>query len=193
MNILLLDNYDSFTYNIVHAIRKLGFENITVKKNDEITLDEVAAFDKIILSPGPGLPHEAGIMLDLIRRYAPEKSILGICLGHQAIAEAFGGSLLNLNEVFHGVSSEVVRIADDPVFETLPAEFNVGRYHSWIVQSDSLPSCINVTMTTKDGMVMAIAHRIYDVHGLQFHPESILTPCGERILLNFLQYKSKNS
>ena len=191
MKILLVDNYDSFTYNIVHAIKKIGIGEVFVRKNDEIELEEVDEYDKIILSPGPGLPIEAGILLDLIRHYAVTKSILGICLGHQAIGEAFGASLYNLENVFHGVQSIVTLIGRDPILDGLPHQIEVGRYHSWAILPASLPACLTATMVSEDGCIMAVKHQRWDVHGVQFHPESILTPYGEQIIRNFLQHTSK--
>ena len=183
---LLLDNYDSFTYNLLHLLRELGAD-AEVRRNDQITLEEVARFDRIILSPGPGIPSEAGILLPLIRRYAPEKSILGVCLGHQAIAEAFGGRLENLSEVFHGVQTPIRVIQPaEKLFRELPTTFSVGRYHSWIVSRENLPDSLEVTAVDDAGYIMALRHRTYDVHGLQFHPESILTPNGKQLIANFL-------
>lgn len=186
MKLLLLDNYDSFTYNIVHVVRKLGYE-IDVVRNDKISVAEVAQYDKIILSPGPGIPEEAGILLPLIKEYASTKPILGVCLGHQAIGEAFGASLINLSKVYHGVSSMVSIQYRDSIFEGLPDTLEVGRYHSWVINPATLPSCLRVTAVDEGGQIMAIAHTEYDVHGVQFHPESILTPQGETIIKNFLK------
>ncbi|MDX9918615.1 MAG: aminodeoxychorismate/anthranilate synthase component II [Paludibacter sp.] len=186
MSILVFDNYDSFTYNLVHAVKKLGYSNVEVHRNDQISLDEIARFDKIILSPGPGVPSESGILLDVIKTYAPTKPILGVCLGEQAIAEAFGGTLINLPNVHHGVSSEVDIIEDDILFNGLDKKLEVGRYHSWAVQKESLPECLKITAVDEEGMIMALAHREYDVRGVQFHPESVLTPKGEEMLKNWL-------
>lgn len=186
ISILVFDNYDSFTYNLVHAVKKLGFSNVEVHRNDQISLDEIARFDKIILSPGPGVPSESGILLDVIKTYAPTKPILGVCLGEQAIAEAFGGTLINLPNVHHGVSSEVDIIEDDILFNGLDKKLEVGRYHSWAVQKESLPECLKITAVDEEGMIMALAHREYDVRGVQFHPESVLTPKGEEMLKNWL-------
>ncbi len=187
MKILVFDNYDSFTYNIVHAVKKLGYNDVEVHRNDQISLDEIARFDKIILSPGPGLPAESGILLDVIKKYAPTKSILGVCLGEQAIAEAFGGHLINLTDVHHGVSSIVDVVAEDVLFCGLPSKIEVGRYHSWAVETESLPECLKITAVDEDGMIMALAHKTYDVRGVQFHPESVLTPEGEQMLKNWLE------
>ena len=186
MKVLVFDNYDSFTYNLVHALRKLGVTDLEVHRNDQIALEDIERFDKIVLSPGPGVPSESGILLDVIRRYAPTKSILGVCLGEQAIAEAFGGTLLNLPEVFHGVSSMVKVTHPDILFEGLPSEFEVGRYHSWAVDLTTLPDELQITAIDEAGMIMALAHKTYDVRGVQFHPESVLTPRGEEMLRNWI-------
>ena len=184
--ILVFDNYDSFTYNLVHAVKKLGFADVEVHRNDQIPLEDIAGFDKIILSPGPGVPSESGILLDVIRKYAPTKSILGVCLGEQAIAEAFGGTLINLPEVHHGVSSMVNILEEDILFNGLPKQLEVGRYHSWAVEKNTLPDCLTVTAVDEEGMIMALAHKTFDVRGVQFHPESVLTPDGEKMLRNWL-------
>ena len=186
MKILLLDNYDSFTYNLLHILKELGAD-VEVHRNDKIALEDVARFDKILLSPGPGIPEEAGILLPLIRRYAPEKSILGVCLGEQAIGEAFGAKLLNLQEVHHGVASEIRVIADEPLFRGMGERFMAGRYHSWVVSREAFPSCLEITTeAVEDGEIMALRHREYDVRGIQFHPESVLTPKGKLILENWI-------
>lgn len=187
MKVLILDNYDSFTYNIVHMVRELGCTQLDVVLNDRIDLDRVEQYDKIILSPGPGIPSEAGQLLPLIKRYAPTKSILGICLGEQAIGESFGATLSNLSQVFHGVATEVEVIADDPLFRNLPSRFDVGRYHSWIVDRADLPQELIVTAVDNSGNIMALAHRHYDVRGVQFHPESVLTPSGKTMIDNWLK------
>ncbi len=186
MKILIFDNYDSFTYNLVHAVNKLGFTDVEVHRNDKIELNEIDRFDKIILSPGPGLPSESGILLQLIEKYAPTKSILGVCLGEQAIGEVFGASLINLPEVFHGISTSIKILADDILFKNVSANTEVGRYHSWAVSGKNLPDCLQITAEDNDGMIMALRHREYDVRGVQFHPESILTPEGEKMLDNWL-------
>ena len=187
MNILLFDNYDSFTYNLRHILRHLGAE-VEVVRNDRITLDEVDRFDKIVLSPGPGIPSEAGVLLPLIKRYASTKSILGVCLGEQAIAEAFGARLENLQQVYHGVASTIRITADDPLLRGLGTEFEAGRYHSWVVSREGLPSCLEVTAEDlTEGRIMALRHRHYNLHGVQFHPESVLTPVGEQILANWIK------
>jgi anthranilate synthase component 2 len=187
MKILVFDNYDSFTYNLVHAVKKLGYPDVEVYRNDRIGLEEIDRFDKIILSPGPGVPSESGILLDVIRRYAQTKSILGVCLGEQAIAEAFGGTLINLTEVHHGVSSMLDVLEEDVLFAGLPNQLEVGRYHSWAVEKSTLPDCLTITAVDEEGMIMALAHKTYDVRGVQFHPESVLTPDGERMLKNWLE------
>ena len=186
MKILLLDNYDSFTYNLLHILNELNAD-VEVHRNDRISLDEVARFDKILLSPGPGIPSEAGILLPLIRRYAPEKSILGVCLGEQAIGEAFGAKLINLKEVHHGIASEIHVVADEPLFRGLGERFTAGRYHSWVVSREDFPSCLEITAgATDEGEIMALRQREYDVRGIQFHPESVLTPQGKIILTNWI-------
>lgn len=187
MKILIFDNYDSFTYNIVHAVKKLGYHDVEVHRNDCIPLAEIERFDKIILSPGPGVPAESGILLDLIRTYAAHKSILGICLGEQAIAEAFGGTLVNLPKVHHGVSSEIQVLEPDVLFKGLTGKLLVGRYHSWAAEKTTLPECLKITAVDEEGMIMALAHKTLDVRGVQFHPESVLTPEGEKMLQNWLQ------
>ncbi len=188
MKILLLDNYDSFTYNLLHEVKALGYTDIEVHRNDKISLDEVARFDKIILSPGPGIPCEAGILLDVIKRYAPTKSILGVCLGHQAIGEAFGAELENLTDVYHGVQTPIDVVCDELLFEGMGRTIEVGRYHSWVVSSEKLPDAIEVTAVSAEGQIMALRHKEYDVRGIQFHPESVLTPEGRTILANYLKH-----
>lgn len=186
MKLLILDNYDSFTYNIVHAVRELGVEP-AVRRNDKITLDEVDNFDKIIISPGPGIPSEAGILPQLLERYAGSKPILGVCLGHQAIGECFGAKLRNLPEVYHGIKSQISITIPDYIFAGLPGRIDVGRYHSWVVDKNNLPDCLEVTAVSDDGEIMAMRHRTLDVRGVQFHPESILTPQGLTIIDNWLK------
>ena len=187
MKILVLDNYDSFTYNLVHIIKELGYE-VDVFRNDKISLEAVDKYDKILLSPGPGIPSEAGILKDLIEQYAPTKSILGVCLGHQAIGECFGAELFNLGDVLHGIPKQIkVTKADEVLFQAIPNEFEAGRYHSWAVKKDSLTDVLELTATDEDGEVMAIAHKKYDVRGVQFHPESILSEHGHALLKNFLE------
>ena len=187
MKILVFDNYDSFTYNLVHAVRKLGHTEVDVFRNDKIGLDEIDRYDKILLSPGPGIPSEAGILLPLIRRYAPIKSILGVCLGEQAIGEAFGATLHNLPEVFHGIATEIRITGGDPLFRGIPATTEAGRYHSWIVGRENFPDVLTVTAEDRAGNIMALAHKTYDVRGVQFHPESVLTPLGEKMIANWLE------
>ncbi len=188
MKLLVFDNYDSFTYNLVHIVKKLGFTDVEVHRNDRISLEEINRFDKIILSPGPGVPSESGILLDLIKTYASSKSIFGVCLGVQAIAEAFGGSLLNLPQVYHGIASEVSIFDDEVLFRNLPETITAGRYHSWVVNDSTLPPCLQVTAKDEQGTIMALKHRTLDVRGVQFHPESVLTPSGEQILKNWLEF-----
>ena len=191
MKILVFDNYDSFTYNLVHLVEKITGEKVEVYRNDKIALTGVAAFDKIILSPGPGIPEEAGLLLPLIKEYAATKSILGVCLGHQAIAEAFGGKLTNLSTVFHGVATKI-QISNRQsatgkcLFNGLPDEIEVGRYHSWIVSDENFPGELEVTARDENGYIMGLQHKTYDVQGVQFHPESVLTPDGEKIMRNWL-------
>lgn len=196
MKIVMIDNYDSFTYNLVHLVRELGAE-ITVYRNDQFELSQLEEFDKIMLSPGPGIPSEAGLLLDVIKAYAGKKPILGVCLGHQAIGESFGASLTNLSQVYHGVATpvEVLNLHDgsqepkpDYIFEGLPSRIDVGRYHSWVVNSKGLPSCIEVTSVSEEGYIMALRHKEYDIRGIQFHPESVLTPEGRTILRNWLKH-----
>ena len=185
--ILLFDNYDSFTYNLLHMLKELGADT-EVHRNDKISLEEVDRFDKILLSPGPGIPREAGILLPLIRRYAPTKSILGVCLGEQAIGEAFGAKLVNLAEVHHGECSDIRVTADDPLFAGLEAGFRAGRYHSWVVSREGFPDCLEITAEDmEERQIMALRHRTYDVRGIQFHPESVLTPKGKTIIANWLK------
>jgi anthranilate synthase component 2 len=187
MKILLFDNYDSFTYNLRHILIEFGVD-VDVFRNDQIALDDVEAYDKIVLSPGPGIPSEAGLLLPLIERYAPSKSILGVCLGEQAIGEVFGAKLLNLTHVYHGVCSDIRVVADDPLFEGLQPAFRAGRYHSWVVAKDDFPDCLEITaVDAQENMIMALRHRTYDVRGIQFHPESILTPQGKCIIDNWLR------
>jgi len=186
MKILILDNYDSFTFNLVHYVEQFC-DNLIVKRNDEISLEEVDGFDAIILSPGPGLPKGAGIMPDLIKRYSPTKKILGVCLGHQAIGEAFGGLLENLNKVHHGVAIPItLKEPSEPLFNHLPSRFDTGRYHSWVISKKEFPSDLRVTATDDEGEVMAIRHVQYDLCGVQFHPESLLTPDGLKIIENWV-------
>lgn len=198
MKIVVIDNYDSFTYNLVHLVKELGAE-VTVYRNDQFELDDLEKFDKIMLSPGPGIPSEAGLLLDVIKRYAGVKPILGICLGEQAIGEVFGGTLVNLSEVFHGVQTPahlidfekdnggpVKEFEPDYIFKGLHRDIIVGRYHSWVVDADSLPECLEATCLSDEGQVMALRHKKLDIRGIQFHPESVLTPDGKKMINNWL-------
>ena len=188
MKVLVFDNYDSFTYNLVHMAEAILHSKLDVFRNDEIPLEDIKQYDKIILSPGPGVPSEAGLLLPLIREYAPTKSILGVCLGHQAIGEAFGGSLLNLQTVYHGVATQCHVLNErTPLFEGLPKNFEIGRYHSWIVNDENLPLELEVTARDENGFNMAMQHKTYDLQSVQFHPESVLTPLGSQILGNWLR------
>jgi anthranilate synthase component 2 len=213
MRILVFDNYDSFTYNLVHLVERILHQKVDVYRNDQIPLEKVKEYDKIILSPGPGIPEEAGLLLPIIKEYASTKSILGVCLGHQAIGEAFGGKLVNLSEVYHGVATPVRIVSRQSavssrqsavgsrqsavgpnaslithysLFKDLPEEFDAGRYHSWIVSDENFPKELEVTARDENNFIMALQHRTYDVQGVQFHPESVLTPRGEDILKNWL-------
>lgn len=187
MKIVIIDNYDSFTYNLSHLLKELGAD-VTVVRNDKFELKDLEQYDKIVLSPGPGIPSEAGLLLDVIRTYAGRKPILGVCLGHQAIGEVFGASLENLKEVYHGVQTEGTQLGNDYIFDGLPERVMMGRYHSWVVAKDSAPECLEVTAMSDDGEIMAMRHRQYDIHGIQFHPESVLTPEGKTIVGNFLKH-----
>jgi anthranilate synthase component II len=201
VKILVFDNYDSFTYNLVHLVEKITHQKVDVYRNDQLALEKVKAYDKIILSPGPGIPVEAGLLLPLIREYASSKSILGVCLGHQAIGQAFGGTLVNLSTVYHGVATKI-RTGRDPIaigsgsdsyrvrsrlFEGLPDELEVGRYHSWIISDENFPDELEITARDDNNYIMALQHKTFDVQGVQFHPESVLTPGGEEILRNWLK------
>ncbi|MEO5591901.1 MAG: aminodeoxychorismate/anthranilate synthase component II [Chitinophagaceae bacterium] len=191
MKILVFDNYDSFTYNLVHLVEKILHQKVEVHRNDKLPLEKVKAFDKIILSPGPGIPEEAGLLLPLIKEYAASKSILGVCLGHQAIGQAFGGSLINLSTVYHGVALPVNIKSEEAggrssLFEGLPDTFDVGRYHSWVVAEKDFPSDLEITARDENNYIMALQHKTFDVQGVQFHPESVLTPLGEKIMRNWL-------
>lgn len=187
MKILVFDNYDSFTYNIVHALRELG-EEPDVFRNDEISLNQIEIYDKIIISPGPGIPQEAGLLMQVLEKYAPIKPILGICLGHQALAENFGAHLVNLSEVYHGICTPVKQIIKDYIFAGLPENFEVGRYHSWVVGEKNFPDQLEIIATDEQGMIMALRHKKYDIRGVQFHPESVLTPDGMKIIENWLRH-----
>ncbi len=185
--LLVLDNYDSFTYNLVHFIREHGGFEIDVVRNDQIAPSAIEKYDRIVLSPGPGLPDEAGILKEVIRRYAPSKKILGVCLGMQAMAEVFGGSLLNLQDVFHGMSTPIYREPmEDAVLQEIPEEFMGGRYHSWVINEKDFPEELVITSRDSEGNIMSLHHKSYPLYGLQFHPESILTPDGKKMINNFL-------
>ena len=186
MKTVIIDNYDSFTYNLAHLVKELGTE-VDVLRNDKFELEELEKYDKIILSPGPGIPEEAGLLLEVIRTYAGRKPILGVCLGEQAIGQAFGGKLTNLSEVFHGIQTNVKIKNKDYIFSGLPTEIPVGRYHSWVVDTDGFPEELVITAISPEGQIMALRHRKYDVHGIQFHPESVLTPDGKQIVGNWLK------
>lgn len=185
-NVLIIDNYDSFTYNIVHALRGLG-ARVEVVRNDRIDLDGLEEYDKVVVSPGPGIPSEAGLMPQAIARIAGKRPLLGVCLGHQAIAQHFGGTLTNLDHVWHGLATDITVTVPDYMFAGLGSRVTVGRYHSWVVDKDTLPECLEVTAVSDDGAVMALRHRTLDIRGVQFHPESILTPQGMKMLQNWLE------
>ena len=187
MRIVIIDNYDSFTYNLAHLVKELGAE-VEVLRNDQFQIENLLPYDKIILSPGPGIPSEAGLLLDVIRQYAPIKPILGVCLGHQAIGEYFGGHLTNLSQVFHGVSSTVSVTTPDYIYNELPDHIEVGRYHSWVVDTHAFPDCLEITSVSEEGQIMSLRHRQYDVRGIQYHPESVLTPDGQKIISNWLEH-----
>ena len=188
MKILVIDNYDSFTYNLVHALKKFDGVTVEVKRNDEVAEGEPDLYDKIVFSPGPGLPEEAGSMLSIIKKYAGKKSMLGVCLGHQAIGESFGGTLQNMNNVLHGIATPITVVSKSYLFSGLPETFDAGRYHSWIVEKESLPSVLEITSIDIEGRIMSFQHREFDIQGVQFHPESILTPLGEKILENWVRH-----
>jgi anthranilate synthase component 2 len=184
--IIVIDNYDSFTYNLVHYLEDLNCE-VTVYRNDEFDIEELQKFDKILLSPGPGIPDEAGLLKEVIKTYSATKSILGVCLGQQAIAEVFGGSLINLEKVYHGVATNIkIQVQDEPLFKDLESEIEVGRYHSWVVNPTDFPKVLEVTSLDENGQIMSLRHRTFDVRAVQFHPESILTPHGKKILENWI-------
>lgn len=186
MQVLVIDNYDSFTYNLVHLLQELG-ASVTVRRNDKTTLEEVAQFEKIMLSPGPGIPDEAGMLKEIIREFGPTKSLLGVCLGHQAIVEVYGAKLFNSSQVWHGIATPIeVVCEEEPLFQNLPRQFNTGRYHSWLVEQN-LPACLIPTAVDESGHIMAMRHRDYDVRGVQFHPESVLTEHGREIIMNWLK------
>lgn len=189
MKILMLDNYDSFTYNLVQYLEEIIEGKIDVFRNDQITLEEIGAYDTIILSPGPGVPKDAGILMEVIKEYATTKNIFGVCLGMQAIGESFGGELANLEKVYHGVQTLIIKTEDEePIFKDVPTAFEAGRYHSWVVKKENLPDCLEVTAIDKKGIVMAMSHKELNVRGVQFHPESIMTPDGKTMLRNFINH-----
>ncbi len=187
MKIVIIDNYDSFTYNLSHLVKELGAE-VTVYRNDQFEMSQLDEFDKIILSPGPGIPSEAGLLLDVIKAYAGKKPILGVCLGHQAIGESFGGKLTNLSEVYHGVATPSTITVKDYIFEGLPEKIEIGRYHSWVVDTEAFPDCLEVTSVSDEGFIMSLRHKEYDIRGIQYHPESVLTPEGKTIIGNWLKH-----
>ncbi len=190
MKIVIIDNYDSFTYNLSHLLKELGAD-VTVLRNDCFELKDLEEFDKIVLSPGPGIPEEAGLLLDVIKEYSGKKPILGVCLGEQAIGEVFGGKLVNLSTVYHGIQSPVDITADDYIFNGLGKEIPVGRYHSWVVDNDGFPDDLEVTAVSKEGYIMALRHHKYDVRGIQFHPESVLTPDGKQMIRNWIEHAAQ--
>lgn len=191
ISVLVIDNYDSFVYNLVHYLEELDCE-VTVRRNNEISLEEIKSYDKILLSPGPGIPEEAGLLKAIVKEYAPTKSMLGVCLGQQAIGEVFGGKLINLDSVFHGVANKVTTCVDDEnLFQGLEKEFEVGRYHSWVVEKN-LPACLEATSFDENGQVMSLRHKEFDVRGVQFHPESVLTPDGKKMIRNWVTGKLNN-
>ena len=187
MKIVIIDNYDSFTYNLSHLVKELGAE-VTVLRNDSFPIEELETYDKILLSPGPGIPKEAGLLLEVIRTYAGKKPILGVCLGEQAIGEVFGGKLTNLSEVYHGIQSPIRITASNYLFEGLPEEILVGRYHSWVIDRENFPDALEITAVSQEGYIMALRHKDFDVQGIQFHPESALTPAGKKIISNWLNH-----
>ncbi len=185
MKIAIIDNYDSFTYNLSHLVKELRAD-VTVFRNDKLTLNQLDCFDKIILSPGPGIPSEVRLLFDIIKTYAGQKPIFGVCLGHQAIGEAFGARLINLNHVYHGVVTKGIQFGNDPIFRGSPKHIEMGRYHSWVVERSGFPECLEVTAVDDNGQIMGLRHRHYNIHGIQFHPESVLTPNGRIIMQNWL-------
>ena len=187
MKIVIIDNYDSFTYNLSHLVKELGAE-VTVLRNDSFPIEDLETYEKILLSPGPGIPKEAGLLLEVIRTYAGKKPILGVCLGEQAIGEVFGGKLTNLSEVYHGIQSPIRITASNYLFEGLPEEILVGRYHSWVIDRENFPDALEITAVSQEGYIMALRHKDFDVQGIQFHPESVLTPDGKKIISNWLNH-----
>ena len=187
MKIAIIDNYDSFTYNLSHLVKELGAE-VTVYRNDQFTMEMLEPYDKLILSPGPGIPSEAGLLLDVIREYAGKKPILGVCLGHQAIGESFGAHLTNLSSVFHGVATPCHITKSDYLFDSLPETIEIGRYHSWVVDTQALPDCLEITSVSDEGYIMSLRHKTFDIRGIQYHPESVLTPDGRQIISNWMNH-----
>ena len=185
MKIVIIDNYDSFTYNLSHLVKELGAE-VTVLRNDQFKLEDLEPYSKIILSPGPGIPSEAGLLLEVIKSYAGKKPILGVCLGHQAIGEAFGGKLENLSDVFHGVATPCHITVEDPIFSGIERNITIGRYHSWVVSKENFPDCLEITAVSDEGQIMALRHKTMNIRGIQFHPESVLTPDGKKMLQNWM-------
>ncbi len=188
MKILVIDNYDSFTYNLVHILKKFEGVTVDVRRNDEVADGEPDNYDKIVFSPGPGLPEEAGSLLSVIRNYAGKKPLLGVCLGHQAIGECFGGTLQNMNNVLHGIATPITVVSKSYLFDNMPETFEAGRYHSWIVEKQTLPSVLEITSLDHEGRIMSFQHKDFDIQGVQFHPESVLTPLGEQILENWVRH-----
>lgn len=193
MKLLIIDNYDSFTYNLVELLRQCKVDDYTIMKNDKINFNAIESFDKIILSPGPGQPAQAGMMAEFLKKYAYTKSILGICLGHQAIAERFGGKIIQLDDILHGVASVATILNNDILFKDIPTEIEIGRYHSWIVEKNSLPKELEITAIDDKGNIMALRHKKYDIRGVQFHPESIMTTQGKKMIQNWLNNKNLNN
>ena len=187
MKILVIDNYDSFVYNLVHYLEELDCE-VTVLRNDKFHIDDIAHYDKILLSPGPGIPDEAGLLKEVIKTYAGKKPIFGVCLGQQAIGEVFGGSIINLSEVFHGVATSAeILVKDEPLFKGLANKIEIGRYHSWVVSKENFPACLEITSIDQNGQIMSLRHREFDLRGVQFHPESVLTPKGKQMIKNWIE------
>jgi len=193
-SVFVIDNYDSFTYNLVHILRELGLSNrLKIVRNDSFDLKEIEEYQNVLLSPGPGIPKNAGLMPEVIKRYASQKNILGVCLGHQAIGEAFGGELFNLQEVFHGIVTNVKLSESDQIFDSIPNHFKVCRYHSWVVRKDSLPDCFSITSEDESGTIMSMRHHEYNMRGIQFHPESVMTEYGKKMIDNWIQIGLENA
>lgn len=185
--ILVIDNYDSFTYNLVHYIEAITQNSCDVKRNNEVEVQDIDSYSHLVFSPGPGLPEEAGKMIEIIKTYNETKKILGVCLGHQALGVAFGGKLKNLSQVFHGVETKITKTKEDELFKDIPNQFEVGRYHSWVIEKSSLPDCFDITSLDEDGEIMSISHKTLPIKGVQFHPESIMTSTGMNMMKNFLE------